>query len=85
MRSLYREVVVITAAYIGPAADRFVSGYIVGHLNKSPEKSEDSDLDILIKWIKPAMAIITDDNHSVDTYIDSLKNLANKTKKNYIK
>lgn len=80
MRSLYREVVVITSAYIGPAADRFVSGYIVGHLNKSPEKLEDGDLDILIKWIKPAMAILTDDQ-SVDTYIDSLKKLVSQPKR----
>lgn len=73
--SLYNEVVETTAVYLGSAADRFISRQIVGHLNKAPEKLMKADLNELIKWIKPAMALLTDDSEMLDRYIDNLSNL----------
>jgi hypothetical protein len=70
--SLYKDVVEATSIYLGPAADRFITRQIVGHLDKAPEKLKKSDLSQLIKWIKPAMALLTDDTEVVDNYIDSL-------------
>jgi hypothetical protein len=81
MDSLYKEVVDATADYLGPSADRFVSRQIVGHLGKSPEKLKNRDLNILIKWIKPAIALLTDDTEAVDNYISSLKSLSKKKRK----
>jgi len=73
--SLYTEVVDVTAKYLGTSADRFVSRQIVSHLNKAPERLAKSDLKELIKWIKPTMAILTDDMAMVDKYIDKLHSL----------
>lgn len=73
---LYQKLVEITAGYLGPSADLFISKQIVSHLNKSPEKIESSDLDRLKIWLKPAMAIITEDKLATDSYIDSLKSLS---------
>ena len=70
--SLYKDVVEATAVYLGPAADRFITRQIVGHLDKAPEKLKKNDLRDLIKWIKPAMALLTEDTRMVDKYIDSL-------------
>jgi hypothetical protein len=78
--SLYREVVDATAVYLGPAADRFISRQIVGHLDKAPEKLKKGDLKELIKWIKPAIALLTEDTRVVDSYIDSLSTLSRTTK-----
>ena len=74
--SLYTEVVEVTAKYLGTSADRFVSRQIVGHLNIAPERLAKSDLKELIKWIKPTMAIITEDIDLVDKYIDKLNRLS---------
>lgn len=79
---LYRKLVEITAAYLGPSADRFISRQIVSHLNKSPEKLIPSDLEKLIVWLKPAMAIITEDEHIVDSYITKLNSLSSNFDRN---
>lgn len=79
--SLYKHVVETTAVYIGPSADRFITRNIVCHLGKAPEKLKNADLDKLIKWIKPAMALLTDDTQSVDKYIDSLEKLTRPVRK----
>ena len=73
--SLYTEVVEVTSKYLGTSADRFVSKQVVGHLNKAPERLLKSDLKELIKWIKPTMALLTDDIDMVDKYIDKLRQL----------
>lgn len=79
--SLYKHVVETTAVYIGPSADRFITRNIVCHLGKAPEKLKNTDLDMLIKWIKPAMALLTDDTQLVDKYVDSLKELTGSVRK----
>ncbi|MHB1865334.1 MAG: hypothetical protein ACYCPS_04230 [Candidatus Saccharimonadales bacterium] len=79
--TLYGEVVEKTAVYLGASADRFISRQIVGHLDKSPEKLMAADLKQLIKWIKPAIALLTDNPEAVDEYIKSLHELAGKPKR----
>ncbi len=79
--SLYRQVVDKTAVYLGPSADRFISRQIVGHLDKAPEKLKPKDLNQIINWIKPAIALLTDSPDLVDKYIDSLKELAREQRK----
>lgn len=73
--SLYKQVVEKTAVYLGSSADRFITRQIVGHLDKAPEKLKPSDLEEILKWIKPAIALLTDSPELVDEYIDSLKQL----------
>lgn len=75
--SLYTEVVEVTSKYLGASADRFISKQIVGHLNKAPERLLKSDLRELIKWIKPTMALLTDDMDMVDKYVAKLFKLSN--------
>ncbi len=79
--SLYKRVVEATAVYIGPSADRFISKCIVGHLGKAPERLKNADLDKIIKWIKPAIALLTDDERTVDSYIEDIKALAEPARK----
>lgn len=74
--SVYKDVVEATAVYLGPAADRFITRQVVGHLDKAPEKLQKKDLRDLIKWIKPAMALLTEDTRMVDKYIDSLTTIS---------
>ncbi len=73
--SLYTEVVEVTSKYLGSSADRFISKQIVGHLDKAPQRLVGSDLKELIKWIKPTMALLTDDMEMVDKYIVKLNKL----------
>jgi len=79
--SLYTEVVEVTAKYLGASADRFVSRQIVGHLNIAPERLAKSDLKELIKWIKPTMALLTEDMAMVDKYVDKLSSLSKSVNK----
>jgi hypothetical protein len=73
--SLYTKVVAVTADYLGPAADRFISRQIRNHLHKTPETIARTDLADLIDWIKLAMALLTDDEKLIKEYITSLKEL----------
>lgn len=79
--SLYKLVVDKTTDYLGPSANRFIDRQIVGHLDMSPEKIQADDLNQVIKWIKPAIALLTDDPKSVDRYIASLKKLVSSYQK----
>lgn len=74
--TLYSEVVDITYDYLGPAADRFVTRQIRGHLGKAPEQLRKRDLRDLISWIKIAMSLLTDDDELVKKYIFDLRRLA---------
>jgi len=80
--SLYTKVVEITAAYLGPAANRFICLVVVGHLDKAPEKIKASELEGLMKWIKPAAGLLVEDKRVVDQYIARLKKLTELAVKN---
>lgn len=74
--SFYSKVVKVTAIYLGPVADRFISLLVVGHLDKAPGKLSADDISDLLEWIKPAAALILDDTKAVDRYIARLQKLA---------
>lgn len=74
--TLYSKVVTITAAYLGPAADRFISRQIRNHLNIEPSEIRAADLQQLIDWIKLAMSMLTSDTKVVEEYTDQLNRLA---------
>lgn len=73
--SVFNEVVAITYEYLGPAATRFVSRQVSGHLHKKPESLSHDDLPSLIDWIKVAMGFLTDDRDLIDEYISRLQTL----------
>lgn len=72
---LYTRVLKVTYRYLGPAADRFVTRQITGHLNKNPERLGEEDLTELIAWMEIAMAFLTNDHRLIKSYINSLEAL----------
>jgi hypothetical protein len=71
-KNLYQKIVDISQDYLGPAADRFITRQINTHLNKAPEQLDEADLRILIDWIKPTFALLTNDTKLVNSFIDRL-------------
>lgn len=74
--SLYTQVVRITHAYLGPAADRFIARQVQNHLHKEPDELSQADLLKLIDWVKVAVSLITEDSHIIEEYIERLRRLA---------
>jgi hypothetical protein len=66
--SLYRQLILITEEYLGPAAPRFVDRQIIAHLNKRPEALTADDLPKLAEWTKVTMALLTSDRQVVADY-----------------
>jgi hypothetical protein len=73
---LYDNLLRITHAYLGPAADRFIKRQVQNHLHKSPEKLSQDDLLQLIDWIRVAVSLLTDDTEVVEEYAARLRQLA---------
>ncbi|HSX24249.1 MAG TPA: hypothetical protein VLE74_04065 [Candidatus Saccharimonadales bacterium] len=74
-KDLYQDIVDITADYLGPAAERFVVRQIQNHVGKTPQAIAASDIETLITWSKPAMALLTSDESIVDEFIERLSAL----------
>ena len=74
--NLYDKVVWVTYAYLGPAADRFVSRQIRNHLHKEPEQLKKNDLKNLIDWINIAMNLLSNDDRLVARYVAELQELS---------
>jgi hypothetical protein len=74
--SLYARVVEITHIYLGPAADRFIDRQVQNHIHKAPDKLNETDLELLIDWIRVAVSLLTDDSEIVEEYIQQLQRLA---------
>ena len=74
--SLYTQVVRITHAYLGPAADRFIARQVQNHLHKEPIDLSQADLLKLIDWVRVAVSLITEDSKTVEEYIERLRRLA---------
>lgn len=74
--NLYQQVVDVTASYLGPAAERFISRQIQTHLGKRPEELEEEDLEKLTDWVKIAIAFLTEDEKIVKDYSESLIKLS---------
>jgi hypothetical protein len=75
-RSVYEHTVHITHGYLGPAAERFVDRQVRNHLHKAPEHITEKDLSLLIRWIRLAVSLLTDDSRIVEEYIGQLEQLA---------
>jgi hypothetical protein len=75
-QSFYKQVVLVSSKYLGPAGDRFVTRHISHHLQKQPSELQKSDLPELIDWIRLAMSFITNEQRMVDNYIADLRALA---------
>jgi hypothetical protein len=73
--SLYNEVVKVTHAYLGPAAERFIARQVENHLHKPPEKLTKKDLLSLINWIKVVVSLLTEDEKLIEEYINELRKL----------
>ena len=73
--TFHQQVVHVTHAYLGPAADRFVARQISNHLGKKPEQLARRDLPELIDWIRLAMGFLTQDRAMIDDYIQQLESL----------
>lgn len=73
--NIYKQVVGITYAYLGPAADRFVARQIRNHLHKDPEDLDRKDLRRLLDWMRLSMSLLSDDAQLVDLYVADLEKL----------
>jgi hypothetical protein len=76
--ALYQQVVEVTNSYLGPASERFISRQIQNHLQKEPEELTREDLAKLVDWIKIAIALLTEDNKTVEEFTESLMSLTKK-------
>lgn len=75
---LYQEVVDITTSYLGPAAERFITRQIKTHLHKNPDQLSPEDIAKLVDWIKIAIALLTEDDKTVQDYTENLLRLTRK-------
>lgn len=73
---IYEQLVQITHAYLGPAADRFIARQVENHLHKSPQELSAEDLDVLIDWIRVVVSLITENSEIIEEYADELQQLA---------
>jgi len=71
--TLYEQVVQVTHAYLGPAAERFIARQVQNHLHKNPEQLSAEDLSQLIDWIQIAVSLLTDDSDIIEEYIHELR------------
>jgi hypothetical protein len=79
-KTLYADLVNVTHKYFGPASDRFIKRQIHNHLNKDPDELVVEDLDMLIDWIKLAMALLVEDERLVNNFVSDLRKLITKEK-----
>lgn len=73
--TLYKQVIDVTADYLGPAAQRFIDRQIETHLQKQPEQLTKADLTKLVDWIKIVIALLTEDKKTVDNFTEELLRL----------
>ena len=74
-KNVHKQVVRITHAYLGVAADRFIDRQVRNHLHKEPEDITKKDLAQLIDWIRLAVSLLTDNSQVIDEYIGQLERL----------
>ena len=79
-QSLYRQLVMITEEYLGPAAPRFIDRQIAIHLGKAPNELVVDDLSKLAEWTKVTLGLLTEDRSVVAEYSDRIDQLAEESK-----
>jgi hypothetical protein len=75
-RTLYEEVTKIAEDYLGPAAPRFVDRLISNHLHKSPEDLKRGDIKALTTWTRLAVSVITNEEETVEDFVQRLQVLS---------
>jgi hypothetical protein len=76
-KSLYDQVVEITAKYLGPTADRFVTRQVELKLGKRPDQLVKSDLESLSTWINASIGLLTKDQAVLKECAAQLQSLGN--------
>lgn len=71
-RSLYEQVVDVVYDFLGPAAQRFVDREIQAHIGINPEDITRADIDKLHEWCKLAIAMLSDDEVTVERFSQKL-------------
>jgi hypothetical protein len=74
---LYNQVIEVTTKYLGPASQRFVDRQIEAHLKKKPHQLTKADIARLADWVKIVIALLTEDDNTVDNYTRDLLRLRN--------
>ena len=59
--TLYDDVLTIAQFYLGPAAKRFMTRQITGHLNTTTENLAPQHLDELAKWCYVSSKLVIDE------------------------
>jgi len=72
---LYDKVVSIAEDYFGPAAPRFINRLITNHLGKAPVKITARDIPDLAVWVSLTVAMLTDDQDTIDQFTKRLHQL----------
>ena len=75
-RTLYEEVTKVAEDYFGPAAPRIMSRVISNHLRKEPQTISHKDMAELIKWIRLALSVITEDKVVITEFTSRLRELS---------
>lgn len=78
--SLYEQVVDVVHDFLGPAAQRFVDREIQSHIGKRPEDLTRDDIDKLHEWCKLAIAMMAEDNETVEKFSKNLLDLKHKNR-----
>ncbi len=73
----YKNIVTITADYLGPAAYRFVDRQIQRYLNKNPEQLEKKDIPMLAIRIRSGLIVLTKDEDTVAEAFNRIAAVAN--------
>lgn len=69
---LYHQVVEVVYDFLGPAAQRFVDREIQSHIGVEPEDLTKADIDKLHEWCKLAIAMLSDDEETVNKFSEKL-------------
>lgn len=73
---LFLELLVISEAFLGPAAERFLVAQIEHHLHKPTSEITVSDLKNLIEWLRLSLVFISQDPDEIAQYTKELRRLA---------
>lgn len=70
--TVYKEIVDVLYDYLGPAAERFLDREIEAHLHKKPDEITRNDVVKLHEWSRLAIALLAEDQKTVDDFSESL-------------
>lgn len=80
-KSLYQQAITVSAEYLGPSAERFISRQVTNHLRKDPAKLTKRDIPELTKWVKITFSLLTNDQELVEAFVQDLESLATSSPK----